>query len=281
MIRILTDSAADLTAAEAARPGVTVIPLQVLFADGTSARDGVDISGDEYYARLKTEPKLPRTSQPSPETFMEFFEQARAAGDEVLAILIASNLSGTFQCAKLAAETCEFTAVRFVDSRTASQGEALLVREALRRREAGETLDEIADAIEELKGRIRILGVVDSLRHLHKGGRLPAAVALVGGALGIKPVLHVDDEGHLIAMEKVRGRRASLDALLKHYEATVSDKNETVFISHGDCAADCAYVIDKLKALGVKEIYQGDIGPVIGAHSGPGTVALFWVGTKR
>ena len=87
MIRILTDSAADLTAAEAARPGVTVIPLQVLFADGTSARDGVDISGDEYYARLKTEPKLPRTSQPSPETFMEFFEQARAAGDEVLAEL--------------------------------------------------------------------------------------------------------------------------------------------------------------------------------------------------
>ena len=116
---------------------------------------------------------------------------------------------------------------------------------------------------------------------LKRGGRLSGAAAVAGTLLGIKPVLHVDDEGHLIAMEKVRGRRASLDALLKHYEATVSDKNETVFISHGDCAADCAYVIDKLKALGVKEICQGDIGPVIGAHSGPGTVALFWVGTKR
>ena len=105
---------------------------------------------------------------------------------------------------------------------------------------------------------------------------------MAGTLLGIKPVLHVDDEGHLIAMEKVRGRRASLDALVRHFEQTALDKTGgTVFISHGDCAEDCRYVIDKLKALGVKDIQMGDIGPVIGAHSGPGTVALFWVGSKR
>lgn len=282
MIRILTDSAADLTAAEAARPGVTVIPLQVLFADGTSARDGVDISGDDYYARLKTEPKLPRTSQPSPETFMEFFEQARAAGDEVLAILIASNLSGTFQCAKLAAETCEFTAVRFVDSRTASQGEALLVREALRRRETGETLDEIADAIEELKGRIRILGVVDSLKHLHKGGRLPAAVAVVGGALGIKPVLSVID-GEIKLADTARGRPGAYVALFKQieklggidpaygYVLLYSDEKSTVAPIH-------RYLHENCHLTGGR---AAQLGAVIGTHIGPGCAALVFVAKEE
>lgn len=105
---------------------------------------------------------------------------------------------------------------------------------------------------------------------------------MAGTLLGIKPVLHVDDEGHLIPMEKVRGRRASLDALVKHYQATALDvTGGTVFLSHGDCRADCDYVADKLRALGVKDLHIGDIGPVIGAHSGPGTVALFWVGSKR
>ena len=116
---------------------------------------------------------------------------------------------------------------------------------------------------------------------LKRGGRVSGAAAVAGTLLGIKPVLHVDREGKLIPMEKVRGRRASLDALVKHYKDGVLDKTGTVFISHGDCLADAQYVADKIRAIGAGRIELNMIGPVIGAHSGPGTVALFYRGTNR
>ena len=279
MIRILTDSAADLTPADRARPGVTVVPLQVVFSNGDTALDGVDITGDAYYERLKGEEKLPRTSQPSPDQFIEVFEQARAAGDQVVAVLLSSTLSGTWQCARLAAETCEFEDLWVVDSRTGSQGEAVLVREALRLRdEQGCTAEQIAAALEELKGRIRILGVVDSLKHLHKGGRLPAAVALVGGALGIKPVLSVMD-GEIRLADTARGRPGALVALFKQidklggidpqygYVLLYSDEKSTVAPIH-------RYLHDNLHLTGGR---VAQLGAVIGTHIGPGCAALVFV----
>ena len=279
MIRILTDSAADLTPADRARPGVTVVPLQVVFSNGDTALDGVDITGDAYYERLKGEEKLPRTSQPSPDQFIEVFEQARAAGDQVVAVLLSSTLSGTWQCARLAAETCEFEDLWVVDSRTGSQGEAVLVREALRLRdEQGCTAEQIAAALEELKGRIRILGVVDSLKHLHKGGRLPAAVALVGGALGIKPVLSVMD-GEIRLADTARGRPGALVALFKQidklggidpqygYVLLYSDEKSTAAPIH-------RYLHDNLHLTGGR---VAQLGAVIGTHIGPGCAALVFV----
>lgn len=279
MIRILTDSAADLTPADRARPGVTVVPLQVVFSNGDTALDGVDITGDAYYERLKGEEKLPRTSQPSPDQFIEVFEQARAAGDQVVAVLLSSTLSGTWQCARLAAETCEFEDLWVVDSHTGSQGEAVLVREALRLRdEQGCTAEQIAAALEELKGRIRILGVVDSLKHLHKGGRLPAAVALVGGALGIKPVLSVMD-GEIRLADTARGRPGALVALFKQidklggidpqygYVLLYSDEKSTVAPIH-------RYLHDNLHLTGGR---VAQLGAVIGTHIGPGCAALVFV----
>ena len=187
MIRILTDSASDLTATDSARPGVYTVPLSVTFADGTGGLDGVELTADEFYAHLKVDKIPPRTSQPSPQSFMTIFEDAKENGDQVIAILISSNLSGTYQCARLAAESCDFEDIFFVDSRTASQGEAILVREALRLRDEEHLpAHAIVAELEQLKQRIRVLAVVDSLKHLHKGGRLPAAVALVGGALGFR-----------------------------------------------------------------------------------------------
>ena len=135
MIRILTDSASDLTATDSARPGVYTVPLSVTFADGTGGLDGVELTADEFYAHLKVDKVPPRTSQPSPQSFMTIFEDAKENGDQVIAILISSNLSGTYQCARLAAESCDFEDVFFVDSRTASQGEGILIREALRLRD--------------------------------------------------------------------------------------------------------------------------------------------------
>jgi len=279
MIRILTDSASDLTATDSARPGVYTVPLSVTFADGTGGLDGVELTADEFYAHLKVDKVPPRTSQPSPQSFMTIFEDAKENGDQVIAILISSNLSGTYQCARLAAESCDFEDVFFVDSRTASQGEGILIREALRLRDEEHLpAHAIVAELEQLKQRIRILAVVDSLKHLQKGGRLPAAVAIVGGALGIKPVLALFD-GAIHLVDKGRGRPGALVAMYRQldklggvdpaYGYTLlysDDKQLTAPVHH--------YLHQNLHLTGGR---VGQIGPTIGTHVGPGVVGVAFV----
>lgn len=279
MIRILTDSAADLTAGEAAAiPGLHIVPLNVLFEDGKTIRDGIDMTRADFYDRLQKADKLPRTSQPSPEAFMEVFEEAKAAGDEVVVILISSKLSGTFQCAKMAAEECEFNDAYFVDSDTASPGEYILIREAVRLRDEGVSAAEIAAALDLLKKRIRILAVVDSLKHLHKGGRLPAAVALVGGALGIKPVLSVYD-GAVHLADKARGRPGAYVALFKQMDKMggVDTRYDFVMVYSSDkqvLGPIQHYVRNNLKLEGG---HLSQIGSVIGTHIGPSAAGIAFV----
>ena len=279
MIRILTDSAADLTAGDAAAiPGLHIVPLNVLFEDGETIRDGIDMTRADFYDRLQKADKLPRTSQPSPEAFMEVFEEAKAAGDEVVVILISSKLSGTFQCAKMAAEECEFNDAYFVDSDTASPGEYILIREAVRLRDEGVSAAEIAAALDLLKKRIRILAVVDSLKHLHKGGRLPAAVALVGGALGIKPVLSVYD-GAVHLADKARGRPGASVALFKQMDKMggVDTRYDFVMVYSSDkqvLGPIQHYVRNNLKLEGGR---LSQIGSVIGTHIGPSAAGIAFV----
>ncbi len=279
MIRILTDSAADLTAGEAAAiPGLHIVPLNVLFEDGETIRDGIDMTRADFYDRLQKADKLPRTSQPAPEAFMEVFEEAKAAGDEVVVILISSKLSGTFQCAKMAAEECEFNDAYFVDSDTASPGEYILIREAVRLRDEGVSAAEIAAALDLLKKRIRILAVVDSLKHLHKGGRLPAAVALVGGALGIKPVLSVYD-GAVHLADKARGRPGAYVALFKQMDKMggVDTRYDFVMVYSSDkqvLGPIQHYVRNNLKLEGG---HFSQIGSVIGTHIGPSAAGIAFV----
>ena len=218
--------------------------------------------------------------------YEEAFTPVLEAGQDILYLAFSSGLSGTYQASCVAAgmlqEKFPGRRIACVDSKQASMGEGLFAYLVACKRLAGASFDEALAYAQELAPTVCAWFTVDDLMFLKRGGRLSGAAAVAGTLLGIKPVLHVDEEGHLIPKEKVRGRRASLDALVKHFEATALDKTGgTVFISHGDCADDARYVIDKLRALGVREIEMGDIGPVIGAHSGPGTVALFWLGSKR
>ena len=261
MIRIVTDSAADLTAAELSVPGVFVVPLSVTFADGTTQLDDGTMTKDEFFARLAEDSKLPRTSQPSPASFMQVYEDAAAAGDEVLVITIGQKLSGTYQCAHLAAADVGLQAY-IVDSEAASQAEALLVREAVRLRDE----------------RVRIVAVVDSLKHLQKGGRLPAAVALVGGALGIKPVLALQD-GAIKLVDKGRGRPGALVAMFKQLDALggvdprygytllYSDNKQLIAPVHH-------YMHQNLQLTGGR---VAQLGPTIGTHVGPGVVGVVFV----
>ena len=278
MIRIITDSAADLTPAELHAPGVTVVPMMVTFPDGTSQPDDGSMTKDEFFARLAADSKLPRTSQPSPAAFMQAYEDAAAAGDEAVVITIAQKLSGAFQCARLAAADVDFPA-HIVDSESATQGEALIVREALRLRdEEGLSAAEIAAALETFKKRVRIIAIVDSLKHLQKGGRLPAAVAIVGGALGIKPVLALQD-GVIKLVDKGRGRPGALVAMFKQL-----DKQGGVDPRYG---YTLLYSDDKQLAAPVHHYMHqnlhltggrvGQIGATIGTHIGPGAVGVAFV----
>ena len=284
---IFIESTGDLTPALIEAADLRVLPMAFTL-DGKEYRnypDGREMSAHDYYEKLRTG-SLCTTSQVTMLEFQQAFTPVLEAGQDILYLAFSSGLSGTYQSGCVAAEELKekFPGRRIVcvDSLQASMGEGMFCYLVGKKRCQGADLDTAADYARQIAPQVCAWFTVDDLMFLKRGGRVSSAAAVAGTLLGIKPVLHVDEEGHLIPKEKVRGRRASLDALVKHFEATALDKTGgTVFISHGDCADDARYVIDKLRALGVREIEMGDIGPVIGAHSGPGTVALFWLGSAR
>ena len=205
----------------------------------------------------------------------------------MLALAFSSGLSTTYQSAVIAAndllEQYPDRKIRVVDTRCASLGQGLFVYHVCRQRDAGLELEELADWAENHKLNLCHWFTVDDLMYLKRGGRVSAATALVGTMLQIKPVLHVDDEGHLINVSKARGRKASMDALAKKMEETALEgQNDIAYICHGDCLEDAKYLAQRIKErCGVKEVHIGYTGAVIGSHAGPGVLALFYLGSKR
>lgn len=285
---IVTDSSCDLPAGMAEELELVVLPLSFLL-NGKEYRnylDGREMPIEEFYRHIRAgEPCT--TSAVNVDAYKSAMEPILAEGKDVLDIAFSSGLSATYNSAKIACEELSEKyperTVRAVDTLCASLGQGLLVWLAAQKKRAGESLDEVRGWLEENKLHLCHWFTVDDLKHLRRGGRISGATALIGTMLSIKPVMHVDDEGHLIAMGKVRGRRASLDALADHMEQTAIDPaSQTVFISHGDCPEDAEYLAGEIRRrMNVKEVVIGDVGPVIGAHSGPGTMALFFLGTTR
>lgn len=284
---IFTDSTTDLTPELVAEMDVQVLPMRFML-DGKEYRnypDNRELSPKEFYDKLRAG-SMSTTSQINSVAFIEAFTPVLEAGKDILYVAFSSGLSGTYQSACLAAEDLreQFPerTIECVDTLQASMGEGLVAYTAAMLKKDGMSLAELAAWLRENVQRFCAWFTVDDLMFLKRGGRLSGVAAVAGTLLGIKPVLHVDPDGHLIAMEKVRGRKASLDGLVRHFETSAENHaDQTVFISHGDCLEDCQYVADKIKAFGVKRICIGTIGPVIGAHSGPGTVALFFTGSPR
>jgi len=227
------------------------------------------------------------TSAANPEQWAGIMEPVLAQGRDVLALTFSSGLSTTYQSAVIAAEDLREKypqrKILVVDTLAASLGQGLLVYYACKKRDQGLTLEELAAWCEEYKYKLCHWFTVDDLMYLKRGGRVSAATALVGTMLQIKPVLHVDDEGHLINVAKARGRKASIEALAKKLgETGIPGANDTVFICHGDCHQDAKLLEDIVKEkYGVKEVLTYYVGAVIGSHSGPGTLALFFLGEKR
>lgn len=284
---IITETTCDLPQSYLKEHNIVCLPLT--FTLGDVEYDGSyenSPNSHEFYEALKAQ-KMAKTSQITAETFKDYYRQALKESSGFLHIAFSSGLSGSCQSAKLAIEEikAEFpnADIYCVDSLCASLGQGLLVDYAVKRRQDGISLDQTASELERMKYQLCHYFTVDDLNHLYRGGRVSKTAAFFGSMLGIKPVMHVDDEGHLIPIAKVRGRKPSLDALVKKMEEKMSIyENPYVFISHGDCVDDAKYVSEQIRKLyNIKTLIINDIGPVIGAHSGPGTVALFFFGSDR
>ena len=285
---LMTDSCCDMAPQMAEELGLIVLPLSLELGGATyhNYLDGREIGFSDFYSRIRSG-ETATTSAISVGTFEEAMRPVLESGRDILCLSFSSALSTTYQSAVIAADDLreEFPdgQVLVVDSRCASLGQGLLVYLCAREKAAGRSLTGLRDYAEATKGQICHWFTLDDLNHLKRGGRISAATALVGTMLSIKPVLHVDDEGRLISVSKARGRKASLMALVDRMEATALDAaNGTVFISHGDCEGDALLVADEItRRFGNRDIHLNYVGPVIGNHSGPGTVALFFVGSKR
>lgn len=285
---IITDSTTDLPAALVRELGIKVIPLCYIM-EGKNYQNipgGGAMDEPAFYQKLRSG-VMSTTTQVNSEEFIAEFTPVLEQGEDVLYIAFSSGLSGTCQSAHVAKQELQQRfpqrRIEIFDSLCASMGEGLFVYLAASQKNQGATLDEVLEWMSENVLKLCHWFTVDDLNHLKRGGRISTATALVGTMLGIKPVMHVDDEGHLIPVSKVRGRKQSLDALVKKMQETaIAPEEQTVFISHGDCLADAEYVAEEVRSkLGVQKIVINFIGPVIGAHSGPGTVALFFLGKER
>lgn len=283
--QIITDSCCDFPLEMYAQLNLKFVPLTVEFR-GVTDKDRNDDSLKQMYDGLRSGESA-KTAAVNPEQWAALMEESLSQGQDVLVMAFSSGLSTTYQSAEIAAqelrEKYPERSIYVCDTLAASMGQGLLVWYACKKRDEGASLEALRDWVEETKLHLCHWFTVDDLMHLKRGGRVSAATALVGTMLQIKPVLHVDDEGHLINVAKTRGRRASIEALAKKaIELGEGYDNSTMFISHGDCLEDAQYLELILKErCGVKEVVISYVGAVIGSHSGPGTVALFFLGKNR
>ncbi len=281
---IVTDSSCDLREETLREWNVASIQLDVL-VEGEDNRKNNEIEPKEFFGKLR-DGKTARTSAVNIAGFKEFFAPLLQQGKDVLYLGFSSGLSTTYQSAVIAATELaeEYPQNRVVpfDTLCASVGQGMFLSMALQKQNSGATIEEVCAYLEELRPRLAHWFTVDDLMFLKRGGRISGTVALVGTMLGIKPILHMDDEGHLVNITKVRGRAAAIEALADKYGETVFDRTAPVCICHGDCLEDAEKLASIMKEkYGVDILFTEFVGPVIGAHSGPGTLALFFVANER
>lgn len=285
---ILTDSTCDMPQEMADALGIAILPIRVVVEEKEYAHylDGRELGFHDFYEKLRAGISA-KTSAANMEEFLAQMEPALAAGRDVLYLGFSSALSSTYSVgAVTAAQLAEKYPERkiyAVDTLCASFGQGLLVYLAAQQQLQGKSIDEVKAYVEEIRPQLCHWFTVDDLQHLKRGGRVSAAAAAFGTVLNIKPVLHVDDEGRLVPVSKVQGRITSIKSLMKKMQETaINPAEQVVFISHGDCEKEAKKLADMIREnIGVREIVINPIGPIIGAHSGPGTVALFFLGTKR
>ena len=284
---IVTDTTADLPEEYIKENNIGLLALSFSI-------NGIEHKGDEkfdvkdFYNQMR-KGAMPTTAQVNPEEAKNKMEVFLKEGYDVLYIAFTSGMSGSYNSGRIAAMELEEkypnNKIFVVDSLCASLGEGLLVHKAVTLKKQGKTIEEVVNWIEENKLNICHYVTVDDLFHLHRGGRVSKTAAIVGSMISLKPIIHVNDEGKLVPIGKARGRKQSLNTLVKNMKELIGsykDQNDIIFISHGDAEEDAEYVAKKIKEeLNIDSFLLNYIGPTIGAHSGPGTIAIFFMGEKR
>ncbi len=286
---ITTDTTSDLPDDYISKHNITVLPLTYVLEGITYTQEnGLEFS--EFYEKMKNG-SMPTTSQVNPSQAKEIFEKLNNEGFDILHIAFSSALSGSYSSAKIAAEEMneEYPDCKIivVDSLCASLGEGLLIHKAVMLKESGKTIEEVVEWMEANKLHVCHNFTPMDLFHLYRGGRVSKTAAILGTMINVKPILHVDNEGRLIPINKVRGRKKSLITLVDNMEKQIGsyveeNKRDGVFIGHGDTPEDAQFVADLIKErFGIESFLIDYVGPVIGAHTGPGILALFFMGESR
>ena len=282
--QIITDSCCDFTRQQYDAQNVICVPLSVVYKGESHSNFSDPAAVKAFYDELRTGVTA-TTSAVNPDGWAAAMEEALKNGRDVLVIAFSSGLSTTYQSAVIAAkelrEDYPDRKIYVVDSLCAALGQGLLVHYACKKRDEGLTIDALRDWVEENKLHVCHWVTVDDLSHLKRGGRISATTAMVGTMLNIKPIIHVDNDGHLINCAKVRGRKAAMELLAGKLGEICTDF-DTAFIAHGDCPEDAAALEALIREKhGVKHVITGYVGPVIGAHTGPGVLVVFFLGRHR
>ncbi len=287
--KIITDSSCNLSPEMLADLGIIHKSLTIVEESGKEIKNYLTDSSfnfKDFYNRLRNKENI-KTSLINTDEFTVLFEDVLKAGEDVLAIIFSSGISGTYQAAKIAGEDLQEKyperKIVVIDSLCASIGHGLLIYYAANMQREGKSIEEIADFIYQNRLNMVHKFTVDDLFFLKRGGRLSGGVAIVGTILQIKPVLHVNNEGKLIAEEKVKGRKKSINSLFESFKNNAIDpENQVIAICHGDCLEDAEFLANKIKSeYNVKDIIINYCDPVLAAHAGPGVLALFYLGKER
>jgi DegV family protein with EDD domain len=274
VVRIVTDSTADLTPEQQRAAGITVVPLNVHFGDQVF-RDHVDLTTDEFFRRLKASSQLPRTSQPSVGAFEEAYRKLLEGGDEIVSVHLSSKVSGTFNSALMAAQSVGDGKIDVVDSLSTSMALGFMALEAANLARAGRDRQTVAECLRGLVAKARVICVVDTLTYLERGGRIGKARALLGSLLNVKPILQLKD-GEVVPLGRARGRPQALNRLVELLER--DGKVSQLAIMHGAAKTDAEQLRERVASTypGV-DIQLTEIGAVLGTHTGPGVIGFTYL----
>ena len=275
MIRILVDTSSDYTVEEIRAKGMELAPLHITLGE-QDYRDAYDLSKDKFYELLTSNEEVPKTSQPTPQDFVEIFERAQENGDDLICILLSSKLSGTFQSATLAKSIVEYDNIHLVDSLGATHMIRIMADHAQELAAAGKSVQEITAVLEEMKSKIKVLAVVDTLEYLCKGGRVNRATAAIGEMAKVKPMITVS-EGEVAVIGKSLGKNKAIGNLLKALEECEVDDRFPIYSVSTLGEENCEVFETRLTAAGYQFKERLQVGATIGTHVGPGVFGIIFV----
>ena len=275
MIRFLVDTASDYTVEEIQAKGMEIVPMHITFGEA-DYRDGYDLTKDRFYELLTSNEAFPKTSQPTPQDFVDIFEEAEEKGDELICILLSSKLSGTFQSAMLAKNIVEYDKIHLVDSLGATHMIRFMTDYAQELAEAGKTAKEIVAELDEMKSKIKVHAVVDTLEYLCKGGRVNKATAAIGEVAKVKPMITVA-EGEVAVIGKSLGKNKAIGNLLKALEECEVDERFPIYSLSTLGTENCEAFEKRLTDAGYSFKERLQIGATIGTHVGPGVFGMIFV----